>query len=182
MKLYTIDTGYIDYLKQFQEHIYDNMENNRLRPYAGVVLTVGTHKYYAPLSSPKAKHQKMTDRLDFIRLEHKGQLIAVINLNNIIPVADELVTLIDIPNLADIRYQNLLNVEMIDIRRKQATITKNANSVYNKVTKFGDEPRNARLVSICYDFLLLEQKLLEFLAIKTSTTPQSTSVPATPAP
>jgi protein AbiQ len=143
------------------------MEYNRLRPYAGVVLAVGTHKYYAPLTSPKAKHQKMPDRLDFIRLENKRQLIAVINLNNIIPVADELVTLIDIANITDQKYQSLLNVEMIDIRRKQSTIMKNANSVYNKVTKFGSEPRNARLVSICYDFLLLEAKLQEFLNQKT---------------
>ena len=53
---------------------------------------------------------------------------------------------------------------MIDIRRKQTVITKNANSVYNKVTKFSDEPGNSRLVSLCYDFLLLEQKLEEYLA------------------
>ena len=163
MKLYTIDTKYIEYLKRFQKHIYHNMENNRLRPYAGVVLNIGTHKYYAPLTSPKTKHHKMSDRLDFIRLEYKGQLIAVINLNNIIPVADELISLIDIDSLFDKKYQTLLNIEMIDIRRKQVTIMKNANSIYNKVTKFGSEPRNANLISICYDFLLLEKKLQEFL-------------------
>jgi len=152
MKLYTIDTKYIDFLKQYQKHIYHNMENNRLRPYVGVVLTVGTHKYYAPLTSPKTKHNKMPDRLDFIRLENKGKLIAVLNLNNMIPVSDELITLIDIVNISDQKYKTLLNVEMIDIRRKQLNIMKNANSIYNKVTKFGSEPRNARLVSICYDF------------------------------
>jgi hypothetical protein len=99
----------------------------------------------------------MPDRIDSIRLEHKGKLIAVINLNNIIPVADELVSLIDIKNLSDQRYKDLLNIEMIDIRRKQTVILKNANSIYNKVTKFGDEPKNARLRSLCYDFLLLEK-------------------------
>ena len=104
----------------------------------------------------------MFDRLDFIRLEHKGRLVAVINLNNMIPVADELVTKIDIKSLTDMRYKDLLNVEMIDIRRKQAIIVKNANSIYSKVTKFADESRNARLVSLCYDFLLLEQKLQEY--------------------
>ena len=163
MKLYTIDTAYIDYLKKFQPHIWENVENNRLRPYVGVVLSIGKHIYYAPLSSPKPKHQKMCDRLDFIRLEHKGALIAVINLNNMIPVADELVTKIDIKNLADMRYKDLLNVEMIDIRRKQAVILRNANSIYNKVTKFANEPRNARLVSLCYNFFLLEQKLQEYI-------------------
>ena len=137
-----------------------------MRPYVGVVLNVGKYKYYAPLSSPKPKHRKMLDRLDFIRLEHKGKLIAVINLNNIIPVADELVSLIDIKNLTDQRYKDLLNIEMIDIRRKQSVIMKNANSIYNKVTKFKDEPQNSRLVSLCYNFLLLEQKLQEYLEQK----------------
>jgi len=82
MKLYTIDTAYIRYLQKFQAHIYDNIENNRLRPYVGVVLAINNHKYYAPLTSPKQKHHSMSDRLDFIRLEHKGKLIAVVNLNN----------------------------------------------------------------------------------------------------
>ena len=162
MKLYTVDTAYIDYLKIFQPRIWENVENHRLRPYVGVILSIGKLKYYAPLSSPKPKHQKMFDRLDFIRLEHKGRLVAVINLNNMIPVADELVTKIDIKSLTDMRYKDLLNVEMIDIRRKQAIIVKNANSIYSKVTKFADESRNARLVSLCYDFLLLEQKLQEY--------------------
>jgi protein AbiQ len=163
LKLYTIETDYIEHLKKFQSHIWDNEDNNRLRPYVGVVLNVGDHKYYAPLSSPKPKHEKMQDRLDFIRLEYKGKLIAALNLNNIIPVDDELVTLIDIDKIEDKRYKELLNVEMIDIRRKRAVILKNANSIYNKVTKFGDEPKNARLVSLCYDFILLEQKLHEYL-------------------
>ena len=166
MKLYTIESAYIEYLKKFQPHIWENKENNRLRPYVGVVLHIGKHKYYAPLSSPKPKHRNMTDRLDFIKLEHKGILIAAINLNNMIPVADKLVSLIDIKNLTDQRYKDLLNVEMIDIRRKSTIISKNANTIYNKVTKFYDEPKNARLLSLCYDFLLLEQKLQEYLARK----------------
>jgi len=170
MKLYTIETDYIEYLKEIQPHIWENQENNRLRPYIGVVLNIGIHKYYAPLSSPKPKHRNMLDRLDFIRLEHKGKLIAVINLNNIIPVADELVSLIDIKNLADQRYKDLLNIEMIDIRRKQAIILKNANNIYNKVTKFNDEPKNKKLVSLCYDFLLLERKLQEYLAQRQTAT------------
>ena len=163
MELFTIDTGYIDYLKHFQTHIWDNEENDRLRPYVGVVMDVGGFKYYAPLSSPRPKHQKMLDRLDFIRLEHRGQLRGVINLNNMIPVSERLISKIDIAGIADCHYKNLLNIEMIDIRRKQSTIQKNARSLYNKVTRFRDEPQNARLVALCYDFLFLEQKLLEYI-------------------
>jgi len=164
MELYTIDTGYIEYLKKFQLHIWNNEDGSRKRPYLGVVLEVNNNKYYAPLSSPKPKHLNMPDRLDFIRLEHKGQLKGVINLNNMIPVSDSLVSKIDINNLTDQNYKNLLNIEMIDIRRKKLTIVKNANSVYNKTTKFRKESNNAKLVSICYDFLLLEQKMKEYIS------------------
>ena len=164
MELYTVDTSYIDYLGNYQAHIWVNEENNRLRPYVGVVMEIGNYKYYAPLSSPKPKHQKMRDRLDFIRLEHRGQLKAVINLNNMIPVSDSLIAKIDIAGVTDNFYKNLLNVEMIDIRRKQSTIIKNAKSIYFKRTKHQDEPQNANLLLLCYDFLMLEQKLQEYLA------------------
>ena len=87
MYLYTIDTDYIEFLAKYQEHIWNNEENQRLRPYVGIVLDIGNFKYYSPLSSPKPKHLHMRDRLDFIRLEYKGILKGVINLNNIIPVS-----------------------------------------------------------------------------------------------
>ena len=106
----------------------------------------------------------MSDRLDFIRLEHKGQLKAVINLNNMIPVYSSHITKIDIANVADQEYKELLKVEMFDIRRKEATILKNAKSIYEKVTKYGDEEKNKKFISICYDFLLLEQKMQDYIA------------------
>lgn len=163
MKLYTIDTNYIQYLEKHQTHIWANQDKGRLRPYVGVVLEMNDHKYYAPLSSPKLKHTHMQDRLDFIRLEHKNRLIAVINLNNIIPVNDCILSKIDIANIKDIKYKDLLNIEMIDIRRKRDIILRNAKSIYTKTTKFRNEPQNKNLVAICYDFKILEQKLADYM-------------------
>jgi hypothetical protein len=40
LKLYTINTDYINYLKRFQHHIWDNEEKSRLRPYVGVILHI----------------------------------------------------------------------------------------------------------------------------------------------
>ena len=163
MNLYTIDTEYIEYLKKFQKHIWVNEENGRLRPYAGIVLTVNDNRYYVPLSSPKPKHAKMQDRIDFIRLEHRNQLKGVLNINNMLPVNDSLVKKIEINNITDNFYKNLLNMEIVDIRRKRATILKNAGIIYNKMTKYRSEPQNQRLASVCYDFVLLEQKLQEYV-------------------
>ena len=163
MNLYTVCTDYIEFLKMFQSNVWINEENFRLRPYVGVVLGLSHCNYFAPLSSPKPKHQSMKDRLDFIRLEHRGQLRGVVNLNNMIPVKENIITRLVIEDVIDQKYKNLLQVEMIDIRRKQKTIKKNAQIIYKKVTQYGDELQNAKLVSICYDFLLLEQKLFEYL-------------------
>ena len=163
MNLYTVCTDYIEFLKMFQSNVWTNEENFRLRPYVGVVMELSHCSYFAPLSSPKPKHQLMKDRLDFIRLEHRGHLRGVVNLNNMIPVRNNIITRLVIEDVADHKYKNLLQVEMIDIRRKQKAIEKNAQIIYNKVTRFGDEPQNAKLVAICYDFLLLEQKLDEYL-------------------
>ena len=55
LNLYSVDDNYIKYLRQFDEKIYDNKEDNRTfeRKYLGVVLTVNGFNYYIPMSSPK---------------------------------------------------------------------------------------------------------------------------------
>ena len=49
-------------------------------------------KYFAPLSSPKQKHLKMKNDIDFYKLSN-GKLGAI-NFNNMIPVPDGSYTLI----------------------------------------------------------------------------------------
>lgn len=159
LKLYIVDSQYIDYLKMFQEHIWDNEDKGRPRPYLGIVVFIDPFKYYAPLSSPKVKHQSMKDRLDFIRIDHKDELKCVINLNNIIPVDDKNIVLFDIANELE-PYRTLLNTEIIEIRKKQDKIINNARIIYNKVTKHKND--NIKLSNICYDFKLLEAKLIEY--------------------
>ena len=163
LDFYTIDTDYVNYLKKFEKHMWDNKEKGRIRPYAGVVLTIGEHKYYAPLTSPKPKHEKMKGRIDFVRLEYNKKLTAVLNLNNMIPVVDSLVTPIRIKSVVDKNYRHLLNAELVDLKRKQGLILKNAKAVYTETTVRRNEPYNKKLVSLSFDFLLLEQKLKEYL-------------------
>ena len=169
MEFYTVNTDYVNYLRKHEPRIWVNKENGRLRPYVGVVLTVNGNKYYAALSSPKPKHDKMKERLDFIRLEdEKNQLRAVLNLNNIIPVDDSLITKLNVKSIKDDTYRHLLRIELIDIRRKQSIISKKAHIIYTRTTKHRDDPKNKSLVALSYDFLLLEQKLREYLKQKPS--------------
>jgi hypothetical protein len=79
-------------------------------------------------------------------------------------VDDSLISKIDIPNYPDAKYKDLLNIEMIDIRRKQSIIRKNVKTLYTKTTTFRHESANAKLVSICYNFNLLERKLDDYIS------------------
>ena len=163
LKLYTVSSAYLNYLKDHQKHMWDNEEKGRLRPYIGILITINDFKYYAPLSSPKPKHAGWKDRLDFIRIDYKGELKCVVNLNNIIPVHDDDIFLIDIDKEEE-KYANLLNVEMIEIRKKKAIIINNAKSLYEKITKHKAD--NAKLALFCYNFNLLEEKLKHYIIIK----------------
>ena len=64
LNLYSVSDKYIKYLRQFDDRIYDNKEENRIheRKYVGLVLTVNEFNYYIPMSSPKK-----SDYIDFIK-------------------------------------------------------------------------------------------------------------------
>ncbi|NFT08821.1 type III toxin-antitoxin system ToxN/AbiQ family toxin [Clostridium botulinum] len=158
---YNIDSEYINYLKKYQKHIWNNDDKDHVRPYVGIVVEMNGFNYYAPLSSPKGKHNNMDERLDFIKIEDKTGLKAVINLNNIIPVSKENIFLVDLDN-QDEPYRRLLMLEGNLIRKKKNLIINNAKSIYDKVVKYAHE--NLNLVRICYNFKLLEQKCLEYQA------------------
>ena len=60
MKLYSVTDAYINYLRQFENKVYDNKENNRKvsRKYLGIVLSINSFNYYIPMSSPKKSDYK----------------------------------------------------------------------------------------------------------------------------
>ncbi len=123
LHLYQIKTSYVKYLNQFDKKILNNEKNNNIRPYIGVVFEINQFKYYVPLSSPKSKHHSWRDRLDFIRLEDDSNLIAVLNINNMIPVPLSEITLLNIANEPE-PYKSLLNKEYLLIKKKKIKIIK----------------------------------------------------------
>lgn len=60
MKLYSISDNYINYLREYDEKVYDNKEDVRktTRKYLGIVLKVNNFNYYIPMSSPKKSDYK----------------------------------------------------------------------------------------------------------------------------
>lgn len=161
LSFYTVNSDYCDYLRQFDKRVPYTMQQKSTRPFLGVLLEINGHTYYAPLSSPKPKHQKMKNQLDFIKI-NQGYWGAI-NLNNMIPIAPEMATKVNPNELSrnydNEKYRNLLNNQLSWCNSNKDYIVKKAHNLYSKITSGN---ANTHLQSRCCDFLLLENKSLEY--------------------
>ena len=155
-KIVKINSKYCNYLRKFDNKVAFNAGSKELRPFIGILFKVNEYEYFAPLSSPKAKHLKMKNKIDFIKID-SGKLGAV-NFNNMIPVQKTNYELIDI-NKQDIKYQLLLQSQLMWLNRNNSSIRGKALNLYNKY-KTGKLPEN--ILNVCCNFTLLEQKCEEF--------------------
>ena len=138
-------------------------EHKENRPFVGVIVICESKIYCIPFTSPKPKHLKMKNDLDFSRMINKNnEIIGALNFNNMIPVCSDVIKLIDIkPNKADDpkdkEYKKLLNNQLDWCNENMDNIIKKANKLYNIVTKTPDKFKN--LTRRCCDFLKLEAVL-----------------------
>ena len=154
---YEIDNKYIDFLSKFSEHLFHNAKITQkyTRKYIGILFEINGLKYFAPLSSFKSKHKRLSETVDFIKI---GDM-AVINLNNMFPVIDGVFTLKNPAEESDAQYKTLLNNEIRIIRQKEEQIIANAKTVYNhKMMNDG----KSKLSQRCIDFKLLEEKCKKY--------------------
>ncbi len=150
LKLYEVDSQYVKYLSAFQEHTFFFDEDKSSRKYIGIVLEINGFKYFAPLSSFKSKHKKMSESVDFVKIKD----YAVININNMIPVPNEKFHLVDVNGTKDLHYRFLLQAESREINRQKNRILKNADIVYKHKLRNGD---NTPLAKRTNDFSKLEK-------------------------
>lgn len=155
LKIYKVDSKYVKYLSQYQEHIFSQEDTKGSRKYIGIILQIGMYKYFAPLSSYKSKHKNMKESVDFIRIRD----YAVININNMIPVPDSCYSLVDVNNEKDAHYRFLLQAEIREINRQRNRIIKNADIVYKHKLKYGISTLLAKRTN---NFILLEKKYKDF--------------------
>lgn len=128
LSFYTVDTQYCEYLRKFDKCVPYTMQSKATRPFIGILFNVNNHTYYAPLSSPKPKHQKMKNQIDFIKI-NQG-IWGAINLNNMIPINAKFATKINPNDLNrnydDKAYRNLLNNQLSWCNVNKATIINRA--------------------------------------------------------
>jgi len=169
MQLYSVSDEYINYLRKKFPRVYSNKEDSRVhtRKYLGVVFEIGTHKYYIPLSSPKDKHDYIVlegkknirkDSLIVMRIVSgvgdNAELKGTLQIGTMIPVPDDAIELYDVSNEPDKAYKDLVNEELIYIRKHEKAIIKNAKVLYSK-RKSGEANK---VVQNCLDFMALEEE------------------------
>lgn len=154
LKFYNIDDKYIEYLYQFDKKVPYNKNNKR--PYIGIVLEVKGTKYFAPMFSPKQQHSKYKANATHININNN---LGMIKLNNMIPVNEEDLQLIEFNKIQDKKYKNLLIQQNNFIQLNTDKIRNMANKLYEFVTVGKKE----FFIQLSCDFKLLEQKLQEYI-------------------
>lgn len=163
--LVRIDSKYCDYLRKFDDKVPYNYDKKQLRPFVGVLFKVNNCSYFAPLSSPKPKHLKLKNKLDFLKIDD-GKLGAI-NFNNMLPVGKKNIIEIDLnkknTNKSEEKYIKLLKEQLYWLNR-------NADKLYGKSQKLYNKYVNGTLsynvTKRCCNFVLLEEKCIEYNKIK----------------
>ena len=174
MQWYALNKEYVNYLKQYDKYVPNIEYIGKLKCFLGIIFKSKKGFYYfAPLTSYKPKFQTMSNDIDFFKLVGKnGKIYGAIDINNMIPVPKSEYTKITIDNLSEFRefstnrekkqYWKLLQAELACINEK--ILQNNAEKLYKFVTKYPNSP----LAERCCNYILLEEKSIEYKKIKTN--------------
>jgi protein AbiQ len=169
LQLYNVSDRYINYLRKTEKKVYSSKEGQRshMRKYLGVVFEIQGYKYYIPLSSPKesdyveiaGRKEIRKSTLTIIRItadseSGEKELKGTLRISNMIPVPDEELKLYDVEKEQDSLYKDLIQKEIIFIRKNKKKIMKNAELVY-KQKKEGKS--TASYMNAILDFEKLEK-------------------------
>lgn len=157
--LYEIDDKYIEYLRQFDKKVLSPKTEDRkhTRKYIGVIFNNKEYQYFIPLSSYKP--EVYDDMYESPSLKKIGDL-AVLRINNMIPVIESVVHKINFSNEKDFKYRSLLQSEYRILKNREREIRTDSRIVYYYRTN--EKNNNKGLYKICCDFKLLEEKSKEY--------------------
>lgn len=159
--LYKVDMKYIRNLHRLDDKVLSispqTGKDNRV--FIGIIVVCATHKYCIPLSSPKEKHKKMKNSMDFSKIEVDGKLLGVLNFNLMIPIEEEQLQIVDTTICKRDResikvYKRLCKQELEWCRLNSETVHNKANVLYKKYIAGTDFAGRKR----CLDFLKLEKE------------------------
>jgi protein AbiQ len=155
LKFYEVDAEYIRYLSAVDSRVpkIDYSESGRHNRFlCGIVLSVGGHNYFAPVSSFKTQQ-----RSNFIIEDAKDNPVSSLRFSYMIPVPDSAVSLKDIGSEKP-AYKNLLNLEPRYINRNATAVFTRARYVYQLAV----QKKDSVMVKNCCDFKALEDACAEY--------------------
>ena len=147
LKLYSVSDEYVEWLRKDFPNVYSNKIDARThtRKYLGVVLQIGKYSYYIPMSSPKDSDYQIAGEnrvikksiVPIIRIVVKNvagdkELKGTLRISHMIPVPDTDLELYDLENETDSTYKDLVQNEMIFIRKNREKIAANAKLLYKQ--------------------------------------------------
>lgn len=160
--LITVNSKYCDYLRNYDYRVSFNANEKELRPFVGVLFIIGNIKYFAPLSSPKPKHLKMKNTIDFYKID--GGKLGAINFNNMIPIPETEYEYVDTKTQSlkdkEKQYKELLKDQLRWLNRNGQNLRVRAKTLYDK--RINLELSN-KIADRCCDFVLLEEKCIEYI-------------------
>lgn len=174
LKIYSVSDNYISFLRKYVSGVYSNKEDARshTRKYLGAVYCINGYNYYIPLSSPKdtdyqiLKGEKVIRRsiVPIMRIVEKLsdetlELKRTLRISHMIPVPSSELILYDLDNETDLPYKDLVQKEVIFIRKNKDKIVKNAELLYKQ--KINND-KTANYIKTALDYKLLESKCDEF--------------------
>ena len=178
LKIYSISDEYINYLRQRNPNVYSNKADNRThtRKYVGVVIEMAGYKYYIPMSSPKdtdyqvAGTKKVIKKsiVPIVRMVIKNskgekELKGTLRISHMIPVPENELELFDLDNENDLEYKDLVQNEVIFIRKHREKIIANAQLLYKQKKS---NNRTVGYVNSALDFSALEKLCDEYKNLK----------------
>lgn len=160
LKLYSIDMKYVRDLHNTDDRVQSVSPqiHKSNRPFVGVVIVCDEHQYCIPLDHPKEKHRSMKNDVDFTRIFDGEKLIGVMNFNNMVPVDDSVIKLLNVKpgkndSGAERAYKNLCAKELDWVQKHQEAIIRKANKLYQMILS---DVANNGLKKRCLDFKKLE--------------------------
>lgn len=161
LRIVKVDSDYCDYLRKFDNKVAYNKNEKELRPFIGILFQIDSYEYFAPLSSPKPKHKRMKNMIDFLKIKD-GELGAV-NFNNMIPVNEKNYSLIDLNKetltIEELKYQRLLREQLDWLNANYRQVKNKSFRLYN-LYNGGKLPQSIKLR--CCNFKLLEEKCSKY--------------------
>lgn len=174
-KLYSVSDKYIEYLRKVFPNVYSNKETTRThtRKYVGIVLYMENYHYYIPMSSPKESDYQIAGEKKVIKKsvvpimrivvknsKGKKELKGTLRISHMIPVPPSELQLYDIENEQDCTYKDLVQNEIIFIRKNQEKILANAKLLYKQKA---ENDLSAGYVRTALEFKALEKLCRNFI-------------------